>query len=67
MTRRELAAVHWGAFQIQVNERAIERALRNKTAAGFVAHAGGTRFQLLPPGVARAEGIAPPYGGESRG
>ncbi len=46
------------AFEIKIDERGLERALKGSdTAKGKVIHAGGTRFQINPEGMKFVEGM----------
>jgi len=58
VSRSELAKFLGAAFEIFVEERSLERALRAKDIKDKVHNTTGTKFQILPPGMAHAEHIA---------
>ncbi len=58
VSRDKLAQFLWEAFEIRVNGRNLETALKSKAAEGKVEKVTGITFQILPPGMEHAERIA---------
>jgi hypothetical protein len=57
VSRANLARFLWEAFEIKVDDKGLERAFA-KGADGRVARVSGATFQILPPGIVWAEGVA---------
>jgi hypothetical protein len=58
ISRRHLTDFLYHAFDIDVDESHLARALKAKDMKDKVLHVGGTKFQILPPGMSAAEKIA---------
>jgi hypothetical protein len=55
----------WEAFELKTHGRSLQKAFNSETARGKVEKVGGTRYQILPPGVQFIENLvrAVPEGG----
>ena len=58
VAREKLHQFLWEAFEVNVDGRTLETALKSKAAAGKVQNVRGVTFQILPPGMDHAEKIA---------
>ncbi len=58
ISRRHLADFLYHAFDVDVDESHLATALKRKDMKDKVLHVGGTKFQILPPGISAAEKIA---------
>ena len=58
VSRTNLARFLWLAFEIRVGGSNLVRALRVKEAKDRVENVHGVTFQILPPGINYAKGLA---------
>lgn len=51
ISRAKLASFLYEAFEVKVDDRGLEAALKNKVVQDKVLPVSGTMFQILPPGI----------------
>jgi hypothetical protein len=66
VSRRHLADFLYHAFDIEVDESSLYTALKAKDMKDYVLNVGGTKFQILPPGMKEIEKIVTGNKGASK-